>query len=312
MITYQASDINHQLAYNAHRGTSFDPDKRADDVIAGYMAEMAEMIEAFTPFVTPENEVAIKVELERYRLGYIKYLSAMLSAESRTMSSMITGPSNFPVRSNQKRLETAHKRLEEFLTWRKLARERMSKTFNPSRLANAPISADDSDAVAKLQAKIEAAEQAQVLMVAANKIIKGKLDNTAKIATLVELGITQESACELLIPNRYMGHLGFAGYQLTNNNANIRRMKERVVQLEKERERPQADDLKLDGVTISENTGLNRLQLFFAGKPPVEMRTKLKAHGFHWSPREGAWQRQLNEAARRAAERVLSVKGEAR
>lgn len=305
MITYQASDINHQLAYNAHLGTSFVPDKRADDVIAGYMAEMAEMIETFTPFVTPENEAAIKAELERYRLGYIKYLSAMLSAESRTMSSMITGPSNFPVRSNQKRLETAHKRLEEFLGWRKLARERMDKTFNPRRLANAPVSSDDSDAVAKLQAKIEQAEKLQEMMKAANAIVRKKIADDEKVAQLVKLdGISEQTAWDLLKPD-YMGQTGFANYQLTNNNANIRRMRERVVQLEKERERPQADDLKLDGVTISENTGLNRLQLFFDGKPPFEVRTKLKAHGFHWSPREGAWQRQLNEAARRAAERVL-------
>lgn len=34
-----------------------------------------------------------------------------------------------------------------------------------------------------------------------------------------------------------------------------------------------------------------RVQLFFDGKPDDETRAKLKANGFRWSPRFGAWQR---------------------
>lgn len=55
MITYSKTDISWDLARDAHYATSFTPEKRADQEIEGYMAEMAEMIEIFSPFATDEN-----------------------------------------------------------------------------------------------------------------------------------------------------------------------------------------------------------------------------------------------------------------
>ena len=46
-----------------------------------------------------------------------------------------------------------------------------------------------------------------------------------------------------------------------------------------------------------ENGELNRLQLFTGSKPPAENRTWLKRHGFRWARSEGAWQRQVGDAA---------------
>lgn len=43
-----------------------------------------------------------------------------------------------------------------------------------------------------------------------------------------------------------------------------------------------------------------RLQLVFDGKPEDGTRERLKANGFRWSPKNGAWQRQLTDNARRA------------
>ena len=60
-----------------------------------------------------------------------------------------------------------------------------------------------------------------------------------------------------------------------------------------------------DGVKIVENLEINRLQIFFPGKPSAEMRDKLKRGGFRWAPTEGAWQRQLNNSARYAADYAL-------
>lgn len=50
-------------------------------------------------------------------------------------------------------------------------------------------------------------------------------------------------------------------------------------------------------VRVLQNVSDNRLQLFFDGKPPAEMITKLKKSGFKWSPRNKAWQRQLTPNA---------------
>ncbi len=57
-------------------------------------------------------------------------------------------------------------------------------------------------------------------------------------------------------------------------------------------------------VTVIENQDENRLQLFFSAKPPAEIRNLLKAHGFRWAPSQDAWQRQLNDNARRTLEMI--------
>jgi hypothetical protein len=176
-------------------------------------------------------------------------------------------------------------------------------------IANAPISSDDDDAITKLQAKIKAAEKDQQFMKAANKIAKSKkLDEGQKINSLTQMGISEFTARQLLQPD-YMGRVGFASYQLTNNNANIRRMKKRIIGLESEFNRDEIEDWKISikGVeaTASENQEANRLQLFFDGKPPSEVITILKANGFKFSRREGnAWQRLLNDNARRTLQYI--------
>lgn len=49
---------------------------------------------------------------------------------------------------------------------------------------------------------------------------------------------------------------------------------------------------------VVQNEEANRIQLIFPNKPDEETRTLLKSHGFKWSPRFTAWQRQLTPNAR--------------
>ena len=53
------------------------------------------------------------------------------------------------------------------------------------------------------------------------------------------------------------------------------------------------------GFNVVRNTDINRLQLKFDSIPDESMRKSLKHYGFKWSPRESAWQRQLNSNADR-------------
>ena len=96
----------------------------------------------------------------------------------------------------------------------------------------------------------------------------------------------------------------FEAYELTNNNATIKRTRERVAALEAEAARAAAggtEDHEGKGYTLRENTDICRIQFIFDGKPDDDVRSLLKSHGFKWSPREGAWQRLLNDNARSAA-----------
>ena len=52
----------------------------------------------------------------------------------------------------------------------------------------------------------------------------------------------------------------------------------------------------------------NRLQIFFEEKPDEKTRETLKENGFRWSPKAGAWQRQLNDNAIYAADRLSCIK----
>ena len=48
----------------------------------------------------------------------------------------------------------------------------------------------------------------------------------------------------------------------------------------------------------------NRLQIFFEGKPDEATRNTLKENGFRWSPKAGAWQRQLNDNTMWVVDRI--------
>jgi hypothetical protein len=161
--------------------------------------------------------------------------------------------------------------------------------------SNQAIFSDDPDAIDKLKAKTAAAVERQDLMKAGNKIVKSKkLTIEQKIEQLKAAGHSPQ----ILQPD-FCGRVGYADYELTNNNANIRRMKQRLEQLERafinavekgdtEQEYPDLDLIVRHARTI------NRIQLIFSGKPSLEIRNLLKSYGFRWAPSEGAWQRHLN------------------
>ena len=64
---------------------------------------------------------------------------------------------------------------------------------------------------------------------------------------------------------------------------------------------------EFDGGTVEANQSDNRLQILFDSKPDEEIRAVLKSNGFRWSPKAGAWQRQLNDNAIRAADYIKSI-----
>ena len=93
----------------------------------------------------------------------------------------------------------------------------------------------------------------------------------------------------------------FPPYLLTNNNANIRRVRQRIEELSHKAE---FVGWTFPGGEAKVNEAENRLQLIFADKPDADTRQVLKSEGFKWAPSQGAWQRQLNQNAIRAAARL--------
>ena len=77
----------------------------------------------------------------------------------------------------------------------------------------------------------------------------------------------------------------FESYQLTNNNAEIRRVKARIEQLSNRHSRNFPAGSSIRG-RVEMNQEDNRLQVFFDGKPDADTRAELKSSGFRWAP---AW-----------------------
>jgi hypothetical protein len=149
------------------------------------------------------------------------------------------------------------------------------------------ISSDDQDATTKLREKIDKEEKFLAECKTVNKLVKKK-----DLAGLAALGFKQSTIDALFVPD-YAGRVGIPSYSITNRSANIRRMKQRIEQLEAMAVKPVMADLEgtlPDGNawTIHEDADENRIVIRFDEKPSKEMLLKLKRNGFNWSPTRGA------------------------
>ena len=159
------------------------------------------------------------------------------------------------------------------------------------------ISSDDPDAIAKLSKELAELTEAHEKMKQANKLVR-KNDT----AGLIALGFSESKAAELL-KGDFAGRKGFAQCTLTNSNASIRRVRQRIESLEKLKAK-ESVELVGKGYTYREDTEENRVMFGFEGKPPEAVRAVLKRHAFKWSPSRDAWVRQLTNAGIYAGRRV--------
>ena len=157
---------------------------------------------------------------------------------------------------------------------------------------------DDPQAAAKLEAKLVKLESAQETMKAVNayfrknKTLEGSPSLTPEQITKLQQEMSQSWHLDKSRP--------YPAYMLSNNNAEIRRIRGRIEQV-RQHEETNFAGWEFDGGRVEANKADNRLQVFFDGKPDEAARDELKANGFRWAPSVGAWQRQLNKNAYYAA-----------
>ena len=163
---------------------------------------------------------------------------------------------------------------------------------------NNAIFSDDPEALEKLTERLNNLKEIQAFMKSANKCIK-KQDKAGFLKLTYG---TEQFWAQLNTSDRVHGK-GYPSYKLTNNNANIRRLEQRIAQLKAQATKALTDKI-VNGVRIFENTEANRLQMIFDDKPSAEVRQLLKAHGFRWAPTEGAWQRHISRQALYSAETI--------
>ena len=296
----QYFSINEGMAKLAHDMMSMS-DYRPGSKTAEYKVyadrayDLAERIEAERP---KQAERAWKIAT-----AYARRMADNLNAASRigTMcpSVMISGAGNFPVKKKEKQNAASDRNFAEFSEIQRY----LSKLEGILR-GKEVIRADDEDAIILLEEKISKLEAKQEFMKEVNAYYRKhkKLDGCA------ELTPEQAGKIEEIMRSAWNnGGQPFASYTITNNGAKIRRLRERLEQLKKEKCKETTETEHSDlGVTVKENIEEMRIQLFFDCKPEPEVRDVLKGRGFNWSPRNGCWQRQLTDNARYATKQVMA------
>ncbi len=247
--------------------------------------------------VDPMYHEKIDRLLDAYARKLAENMNDSFAIDARVPSMMITGGSNFPVRKKEKQNAARDRNMDE---WRQV--QGLLDKIRSTGMGG--ISADDPRAVAKLESKLASLESTQEKMKAVNAYYRKhkSLDGCPDISEDVIRKLKSGMASSWHYENK-----PYPSWALSNNNAEIRRVKERISSLTRQKEVGYTG-WDFDGGRVEANTADNRLQIFFDDKPDEETRTALKSNGFRWAPSVSAWQRQLNDNAIYAAGKLDCIR----
>lgn len=302
-------EINENIAKQAKEMNSFSDYKTnsATNEYNSYLNSFEQEVDALIKrYPDNINEEALEL-IEYYKDKYAKKLAFAInksnSIEARMPSIMISGAGNF----NYRKKERQNQARESF--WKEYGDLFSDNNyyFNKIRniITNKVIFSDDAMAIEKLEAKIDKLTELQNKMKNVNAYYKKhkSLDGCEDISEHNAKKLLQDLADYPYLQQP------FPSYELTNNNANIRRLKERVESLKKLKERANTESenkyIQVDGLQVVEDAEDMRIRIIFDNIPDEETRTLLKSYGFKWSPKNSAWQRQLTANGIYATKTVL-------
>ncbi|WP_446471509.1 hypothetical protein [Xenorhabdus stockiae] len=119
---------------------------------------------------------------------------------------------------------------------------------------------------------------------------------------IILLGLSENNAKELL-KDDYLGRKGFASYSLQNNNAEINRLKNRIKELENQKNLKEIKE-EYESFIYMVDIEENRIKFIFDGKPKEEVRKILKEGSFKWSKNKNAWIRKITHNALYTAKKL--------
>ena len=291
--------INESAARRANDMNSFS-DYKPGSATAEYrqMVDKAvEIGERQKKRVDPMYHEKIDSLVDTYARKLAENMNSSFSIEARVPSILIAGGSNFPVRKKEKQNAARDRNMED---WNEI--QGLLDKIRSTGMGG--ISADDPQAIQKLEAKLEKLQAAQDTMKAVNAYYRKHktLDGCPNLSAERIEAMKGEMSSQWHIEDK-----PYPSWALSNNNAEIRRIKGRIAELTKKQETAYAG-WEFDGGKVEANREDNRLQIYFEEKPDEKTRETLKENGFRWSPKAGAWQRQLNDNAIYAADRLSCIK----
>ena len=167
------------------------------------------------------------------------------------------------------------------------------------------ISSDDPEALVKLREKLAKMEARRAGLKALNLAHKRFLKNPESLDKS-DLDFSARFRVRNYTPRYSWEPHPVPPYEFTNLSGNMRRIKQRIAELDREAKTEASPDVQGDGFTVSQAPHDNRIRVYFDTKPPKEICQLMRSRGFVFSRAEKGWQRKLNNAGRYAAQAVAA------
>ena len=273
------------MAVNACRMISMDPERMGHHICIECSEELNEFL-ANIP-----NELQAE-----YEAKYLNKWREWLAALSRCYSVLVTGPARFNNRRHEKMNDYERAAKQRLRDWS----EKVVKRINRQQRLTG------WQEVERLQSKLDTLTELHEKMKAANKIVRSKkMSEEEQIDGLVALGLNEKQAVEILKPTERWQSVGFPTYQLQNNLAKIKATQEAI---ERHKAMAEAEDKEItfNGGRVVVCNSDERIRFYFDEIPSVEVRNLMKRNAFKWSPKNGAWQRQLTANCKFDTKRILA------
>lgn len=279
-----------------------------------------------TDDMTDEQKAYMKQREEEYKQLVTDYYNDSNSRFANNPSWAVAGPAGYNFRASEKKSNAAARKAQEYEEKLKRFEENTQnrlKSMEPeekqiSRWRNGKwshgetISGDDPLAEKKLSAKLEYHQEQQQKMKDANAYYRrnGSMKGFEGFSETTNEKI--DAQMQSFKDRGIKATKPFESYELTNNNASIKSTQNRLNEVRNRQQRAAASggtsgSTKFDGGEVVRNEGINRLQIKFDSIPDAATRQQLKSSGWRWSPKEGAWQRQLTDNAERSANSILGL-----
>ena len=274
-----------EMAVNACRLISMDPERMGNHICIACSEELDEFLSKI-----PEE---LRAE---YEAKYLQKWREWLAALSRCYSVLVVGPARFNNRRHEKMNDYERAARQRLQDWRDKVVKRINRQ---ERLTG-------WKEVERLQNKLDTLTELHEKMKAANKIVRSKkMVEAEQIDELVALGFNEQQAIEILKPTERWQSVGFPTYQLQNNLAKI---KDTQAAIERHKAMAEAEDkeIKFNGGRVVVCNSDERMRFYFDEIPSVEVRNLMKRNAFKWSPKNGAWQRQLTANCKFDTKRILA------
>lgn len=287
-------DHLYSISYNAHRNTHHSPDRIAKTILKDYCDELNSDLQSIG-------------ENEQYKTKYIKYFSDWLISRSNVASSFITGPSNFPVKKNQKAAQSADNKYKEFRDWR----DRSLKAIDREKKASKPESEVQNEAWVAIDKKIR---ESAAVIINYDKGINTNWTRSLFVNSITGIvtRIAKNGNSELVKKSLdLIKELNTKGPKpIVRENHSIFKL-EQVVEAAREqkvdKQSKENDEYQFSSGLMILNYKEDRVQIKHDSKPLQDVIENLKKNSFRWSPNHQLWQRQLTNAGIYAACQVTGI-----